>query len=456
MGLISVFMMVFLTTITGSIVFTLWKLISVVLERCGKLKVIKSLLIVTIWFYLIPVVFSYFAYRTGLFGRTKTGTLFNSTPVFMAILQMGAIFWISGFILEVLKYMSGQAKIHTVIRNSCLAHVAIQETAVMVKKELNIRRDIPVYECLGQDVPVIVGLLHCRILLPEKEYGKIELEMILEHELLHYRHKDLILKKLCAWIVRIQWFNPMTRLLFAEIDTWGDAMCDLEICHGEKRQRGIKEYFTVVIENSRKAKELSDRPMEMRLSGAEKLYRRIERMRKYKREKDFKRWMVVILTLCFIMASSVTSLAAGKGVETVYKKAYAATAVQEAEALSDEDEELEEYTWTPDGSETITQFTENPFARGLNYYEWEIPAGEIYETGMFYATSGDTIDITINTSPKGSEVGAGLHQPNGVMRGVTSTSPYSHTFTVSQTGIHRIYAENKENFTVTVGLTVSR
>ena len=74
MTLISAFMMVVLTTMTGTIVFGMWKAVSAVLEKSGKIRVIKGMLNVTICFYLVPVVFLYLAFRTGLFEIPRRGS----------------------------------------------------------------------------------------------------------------------------------------------------------------------------------------------------------------------------------------------------------------------------------------------------------------------------------------------------------------------------------------------
>lgn len=457
MILISAFMMVLFTTLTGTIVFSFWKVISLLLERAGKIRIVKLLLIVTICFFLIPVVFLYLACSTGLFSDTKTGDLFNSTPIMMEVIQVAAVFWLYGFFNEIKKYMQGQLKIRYVIAASCPVRLREQKLSDELKRELGIRRKITVYESLGQEIPVIIGLFHCIILIPDKSYREDELKIILQHELLHYRHGDLHLKKLCAWIVRIQWFNPITRLLFDEVDSWGDTMCDLCLCHGDRWRWGIREYFSVVIDNSRKAKHRSGYTGMGLKSSAEELSRRIERMKKYNRQKDFKKRTLVFMVACFTMISSVSSLAAGKGVEAAYDQLYDATKVQEVEETT-EASEMEEYTWTPDENTVIVE-TEDVLdldARVMKTYDWEIPAGETYETGLFYASIGDTVSISVNTSPKNCRVGVGLHQPSGVMRGVSGTAAYGHTFTVTQNGYHRVYAENLESSTVTVAMTVSR
>ena len=150
-------------------------------------------------------------------------------------------------------------------------------------------------------------------------------------------------------------------------------------------------------------------------------------------------------------------MAAGKGVETLYGMGYDLTMVRTFENRADEPE-MEEFTRVKTAGMDIVQTDEPVYLdeRALNSYTWTLEPGDIYETGLFYASTGDTIEVSINTSPGSSKVGVGLDQPNGILRGVSGTAPYAHTFTVNQNGFHRVYAENLTSSTITVGLMVSR
>ena len=180
-------------------------------------------------------------------------------------------------------------------------------------------------------------------------------------------------------------------------------------------------------------------------------------MKRITTRKTLKRASAVFLILCFALASAVTSMAAGKGVETLYGMGYDLTMVRTFESRTAESE-LEEFTRTKDASMDIVQTDEPVYLdeRGLNSYTWTLEPGDIYETGLFYASNGDTIEVTVSSSPKSSNVGVGLDQPNGILRGVSGTAPYAHTFTVNQNGFHRVYAENLMSSTITVSITVSR
>lgn len=455
MNLISWFLMIFMTTITGSFVFLLWKGICHLEKRSGRIKVIRSCLLITIFFFIIPIAFLYVAYKVGWFADTISGTMFSMTPVIIRFSKVAAVVWLLGFFWEVIKYVRIWLALQKVFQSSSLAAVSIQNVAMEIENRLHIKR-IPVYKIIGQNVPAIVGMWRCRIMLPDKKYEPDELRMILEHELWHYKQGDLLLKKLCAWIVRIEWYNPVTRKLFYEIDKWGDLACDVQVCcKGQVWSK--KQYFNAVYNNSYGETIDICAGMSLRRNMKE-LENRVNRMKKYNPGKEFKKVVVFALIVCFTMASALTSMAAGEGIKTVYESIYDSTMVYVEEDLQVQPA-LEEYEWIPEDGLLIVDTGESvgaPNARGNYMYSWNIPGNSLYQTASFYAETGDTVRINISPDPANAKTGIGLNQPNGYLRGVSSTGAYSHTFTINQDGYHRVYARNETSSTINAAVVVTR
>jgi len=92
--------------------------------------------------------------------------------------------------------------------------------------QLNLSRRPKLYLCTGLRAPMLAGVLHPRLLLPEGEYGEDEIRYALLHELTHFKRRDIWLKTLALWVNALHWFNPlmwyMTRLI--ERDT--ELACD--------------------------------------------------------------------------------------------------------------------------------------------------------------------------------------------------------------------------------------
>lgn len=60
-----------------------------------------------------------------------------------------------------------------------------------VCKKLSIRRNIMLRSSKYLNSPLLFGIFKPTVIIPEKAFLESELEMILTHELIHYKHRDL-------------------------------------------------------------------------------------------------------------------------------------------------------------------------------------------------------------------------------------------------------------------------
>ncbi len=75
-------------------------------------------------------------------------------------------------------------------------------------------------------MPVVVGLLHNIVLLPNGDYSDKELELIFKHECTHLLNNDLWLKALIYLYCCVFWWIPTSFLLKADIDFILELKCD--------------------------------------------------------------------------------------------------------------------------------------------------------------------------------------------------------------------------------------
>jgi len=77
--------------------------------------------------------------------------------------------------------------------------------------------------------PMLVGLFRTYLILPEVEMSDRELEVILQHELIHSKRHDLWVKSLAFFAKAIHWFNPAAYRLARNIDTFCELSCDEQV-----------------------------------------------------------------------------------------------------------------------------------------------------------------------------------------------------------------------------------
>ena len=74
--------------------------------------------------------------------------------------------------------------------------------------------------------PMLVGLFRPMIILPDCEYTDVQLRIILQHELTHWRRKDVLVKRFSIFVWTVHFFNPIMWLVRREIDRACELACD--------------------------------------------------------------------------------------------------------------------------------------------------------------------------------------------------------------------------------------
>lgn len=98
-----------------------------------------------------------------------------------------------------------------------------------IKKEKHISDNVRLFFNPCITTPMLMGLIHTRLILPGIDFSNQELEMILCHELTHYRHRDLWIKSAAMLMCAIHWFNPCAYLFVNSLDRFLELSCDAEV-----------------------------------------------------------------------------------------------------------------------------------------------------------------------------------------------------------------------------------
>lgn len=115
-----------------------------------------------------------------------------------------------------------------------------QRLAAIQKEQIG-KACIPVYTGQAVKSPMLIGILRPRLLLPaaRKKWNDRELELMMAHELCHYRQKDLVLKFMMMTVCCIHWFNPAVYLMKKQFFYEIELACDenvLRKCGGKERE----------------------------------------------------------------------------------------------------------------------------------------------------------------------------------------------------------------------------
>ncbi|MDQ0168026.1 M56 family metallopeptidase [Bacillus horti] len=170
-----------------------------------------------------------------------------------------------------------------------------------IKESLGIKSNIQLAYSSGIRSPVLVGLWSPTIYLPVEKTANVDMSMVIRHELIHLKRKDLWFKAFTLGASALHWFNPLVHLLRKDIHTWSELSCDEEVVremsYAERKRYG--ETILNVVAGSRNL------PVQFcaSLSGdGKQLKRRLEIMLN---TKKLKKSTIVLTTVALITVGAV-------------------------------------------------------------------------------------------------------------------------------------------------------
>lgn len=100
--------------------------------------------------------------------------------------------------------------------------------------------------------PMMTGFSKPLIFFPDKVFSDIELRLIVRHELVHFKRRDLIYKVLMLICCAVHWFNPFIWIIVRFIGQECELACDETVTAGESES--IKKQYCQSILSAATAK----------------------------------------------------------------------------------------------------------------------------------------------------------------------------------------------------------
>lgn len=155
--------------------------------------------------------------------------------------------WLVGVIAFVLKetyiYIYFCKKLKNV--SSIIEDESIINLLETCKKKLSISKRIVLKECAGIKSPMITGILTSVITIPKMDNNLDKLEVILNHELIHYKRKDLCIKVIALLANVINWFNPIVYIIRNKLNIICELSLDEQLIKNMDRSK--RKYYAEII-----------------------------------------------------------------------------------------------------------------------------------------------------------------------------------------------------------------
>ena len=438
----------FVNTVNACGVFIIWKLCSIVMRKLHAYYFIYYSIRFCLFFYIFPFIQAVY-YLNYYVGDDAWGNFTElSYKVPFEVIEILFIVWVTGVFVLCVKRLKQMIYFEKIIRNN--AYVDEDDPiSEIVREKLKGRKKVKVCRNFLLQSPAVYGIRAPVLIFPEKKYQKNEIELIVQHEILHIKNHDLLIKYLFMFLEIIYWFNPIIRLCRNENDLWSEVICDYDVYRSTYRKFKKSEYAQLLLKISEDMHHNKYDALEFFSKNKNVLQRRIIYMKNFK-IKAYKVW-ATITAVSFVGLSSLSVYAADSGI-IAYKSAHTQYVYIEETDDRQDREILEEKRMSSD--EITSEIKEQPMdmTRALNSATWNIAAHTMYKTPGVYLEQGDVISIVGKVNTSGYSARFGIVYPDGSTRYVYG-SRVNHGFNITTSGNYRVFVENTSSSKINVDVS---
>ncbi|HFI0253385.1 TPA: M56 family metallopeptidase [Streptococcus suis] len=182
---------------------------------------------------------------TGTVANSATASQPSLLDLFLGLpwLQIFLFVWFLGFVVVIGRSIFAYVKFSNLLKRwgTPISDLRILETFYIIKEEFGIKKDIRLFHYPQVSSPMIFGLRHPIVLLPATDYTDEELDLIFEHELTHYKHRDIYANLLVLLVKAAHWFNPIVAFACKEVQEAAESYCDHSVLN--QRDQAYRSFY---------------------------------------------------------------------------------------------------------------------------------------------------------------------------------------------------------------------
>ena len=440
----NIFIVLLMTDITGTIFFLAGKLLGRKFDK--DIRFLRFLTEATVFAYLVPFVYIilYLGERVRIIEIGGVN-LFYGTPLSLTITAILGWLWV-GMFLALLAYrlIRGVRFVKMCRGNIPEEDEEIFKVFMDICAEFGIKGKVSLCRNDSVKIPCVACYHGTVVILPLVKYSVKEAEVILSHELCHYLNGDFRLTSIGYLAAQLHVFNPAVHIMMKELDLLCERHCDRVACKKGDLMFTKQEYFQVILNCLVNDGKKRERYWLFALADDRSDYeRRVEYMANFHVNGGLKKGTAIALAACFLLGSSITSLAAGDGVADAYEGLTEATEVMTG-AAEDEgsDMELHSEPYNLDPADVI--FMEDGIEPYGSTWElvWNVPAGKTIVSSGFKVYEDGTVAVAIAGTPDDVDYKFGIKDPDAIMWDVEGDGNSAYEFTIKQDGRHYFFVKN--------------
>ena len=442
----NLFLVLILTTITGSVFY----LIGLIFGRIWSgddSKVLRLQMRITQWSFLLPFVYFvlYIRERKRMTTAGSAVNLFYNTPMMQRVFAILGLVWITLFVvLIVRKLYQRHERMRIFDGNIPEEDAEVEAMFEEICDQLGIAGQVSLYR---NDMVKMAYMLYWHghaVVLPLKRYTREEMAVLLYHELCHYVNRDFYVKTVSCIVSLLHVINPFVPSMLKQLDLACEEYCDRCACQKGAELFSEKEYFQTILHVLNEEEKKERYNLLMLADTRSDFEKRVLCMKRFHERGGIKKGTALVLSVCFLIGSSMAALLAGAGMTKTYRVAAQATdtrAVDSEETLVDAkgvDGELpEEFTRVYDlDADTVIVMEKEGTEIVENFIniDWTLRPGETGMIPEFSKEADDMISIMIVGEPDDISYQMGVKDSNELIRHVEGRGHLSYDFSVTEHG----------------------
>lgn len=186
--------------------------------------------------------------------NAKTETAQGVMRVGTAIFFLAGVVWMLGVFFTAVRRLYIYRRFIKGVRAACepVTDERVLNKALEIQTRLGIGKTVPLYESDAVDIPMLIGFWKPGIYLPTALLAQMsgreyDVCLILHHELIHYKRRDICYKWLFQAALCVHWFNPLVYLFNRKFNVDCEFACD-EAVMGILSDEGRRSYGNVLLD----------------------------------------------------------------------------------------------------------------------------------------------------------------------------------------------------------------
>lgn len=174
------------------------------------------------------------------------------------IFRVLSMLWVCGVLFAALRrfyvYRRFAKEVHAASRPLTAERVLCKSVEMQIR--LGVGKRVPLYESTAINSPMLMGFWRPRIYLPQAMLAEMagrenDICLMLHHELVHYKRKDILYKWLFQAALCVHWFNPLVYVFSRRFNVDCELACD-ETMLKLLSEEGRRAYGNVLLDVAQK------------------------------------------------------------------------------------------------------------------------------------------------------------------------------------------------------------